>query len=194
MKKVLVKKTFNSLYVFKMTSLIRQTQTSYFQLICKYCLTDGDIKYRFPWLNPYFSLELCNTLRNIRIGKYSWDKTPEKSPRDSNLGYVAATCKFAPQKILSKKIISFTMCGLTLSSKTASHLPLCKSVINCLIILRYTFAVIVILKKIGPTKRLGRRRIKRQFFENVFWNRDFVRIASKILLNRVGVFFQNIAF
>ncbi len=83
--------------------------------------------------------------------QYSCDNCTKKSPPR----YVAATCKFTFQKILSKRdIVSFTTCGCTISWETAPCSSLRKSATNCWIILWYTSAVIVVSKKNGSTKRL----------------------------------------
>ncbi len=84
--------------MFKMTSLIDQTQRSPFSgfantiwhIVVSISLTASSIS--FLWALQYFKEHLYI--------QYSWDNSAEKNPEGSNLGYEVATCKFVFQKIL----------------------------------------------------------------------------------------------
>ncbi len=67
------KKTFKSHKMFKMTSLIHQTQRNLFQQVCDYHRTRSGIDFPNCVLN--FFLKLCNTSRSILVN-YILEITP----------------------------------------------------------------------------------------------------------------------
>ncbi len=167
-----------------MTSLNCRTWRRPFQLVCEYDPTRSWIN--FPNCVLSFFLELCNILRIILIDN-TFEITPKKKSKGLTSGLCGSHLQISSTKNSAKKeIVSFATCNHALCFyKTASHSSLCKSAISCWIISWYTFAVIVVSKKLVPLHVCNSWPTKIQFFGDsmtLFKNVRALLTPSRIIL------------
>ncbi len=103
------KKTFKS-QLFKMTSLIHETQRS---LFTKFANTVRHIVVLIFLIASSIFI-LSPAILQYPYRQYSWENSIQKIPKSLNLGYVLVTCKFALQKLMPKR----TLCLL---SRVVTH-------------------------------------------------------------------------